>query len=174
MTLPWPGSGMRLLWSQVNGRLAGGFPYSEGIFEDVNKVIYAGFYWDGRRSAEESLREYISFEYSPDVVDDVLAAIRILEENHLRMWDGEQLAVQIGESALGARRLLERADTAIPQCVKESWRWRVLHLRGVIDAELFLSDGRIQGEALKSAFDELTTIYHAESAWPGLRPLRLQ
>lgn len=178
---PWGGFGaspqpvrFQRLWSQVNGRLAGGFPYSEGIFEDVNKVIYAGFYWDGRRSAEESLREYISFEYSPDVVDDVLAAIRILEENHLRMWDGEQLAMRIGESALEARRLLERADTAIPERVKESWRWRVLYLRGVIDAELFLSGGRIQGEALKSAFDELTTVYHAESAWPGLRPLQLQ
>lgn len=24
----------------------GGFPYSEGIYEDLNKAIIAGFYWN--------------------------------------------------------------------------------------------------------------------------------
>ena len=60
----------------VKARWQGGFPYSEGIFEDINKVLFARFYWKPDTTADEALREYIAFEYSPEVVDLVLPAIR--------------------------------------------------------------------------------------------------
>lgn len=56
---------------------AGGAPYSEGIYEDVNKAIVAGFYWDPDRKAEETVREYVSFEFSPDAVDELTEAAQI-------------------------------------------------------------------------------------------------
>jgi len=57
-----------------------------GIYEDITKVVYGQFYW-GDRPAEETLREYAAFEYSPEVVDEVLKVIATLEQNHhFRSW----------------------------------------------------------------------------------------
>ena len=68
-------------WKELKAQWQGGFPYSEGIFEDINKVLFASFYWKADTTADEALREYIAFEYSPEVVDLVLPAIHMLEKN---------------------------------------------------------------------------------------------
>ena len=88
---PWGGYGanplpraLQRLWNQTEKKLSGGFPYSEGIYEDLNKVICNQFYWNPGRPAAETTKEYIAFEYSPEVVGDVAAAVEILEQNHLR------------------------------------------------------------------------------------------
>jgi hypothetical protein len=43
--------------------------YSEGIYEDINKVICGQSYWDTDRAALDTVSEYAPFEYWPDVVD---------------------------------------------------------------------------------------------------------
>ena len=55
---PWGGVGanplparFQRLWDQVQHAVQGGFPYSEGIYEDMNKAVVAQFYWDAGRSA---------------------------------------------------------------------------------------------------------------------------
>ena len=93
-------------WKQVKAQWQGGFPYSEGIFEDINKVLFARFYWKADTTAEEALREYIAFEYSPEVVDIVLPAIRLLEKN---MAPHERA----GQWSLKARDLMDQADTRL-------------------------------------------------------------
>lgn len=40
--------GLQAGWDHIRHLSQGGFPYSEGIFEDVNKAICAGFYWNNR------------------------------------------------------------------------------------------------------------------------------
>jgi len=45
-------------WNWVKDRDEGGFPYSEGIYEDLNKAVFAQFYWDPDKSAAETIREY--------------------------------------------------------------------------------------------------------------------
>ena len=40
-----------------------------------------------------------------------------------------------------------------------SWRWRLLYLRALIDAELHRTEGRYEGDVLQQAFDELRDIY---------------
>ena len=71
---PWGGSGanplparFQRLWDQVKHVVQGGFPYSEGIYEDMNKAVVAQFYWDRDRSARETLEEYIAYEFGPGV-----------------------------------------------------------------------------------------------------------
>ena len=95
---PWGGYGATLLqhrcqekWNGVKASSRGGFPYSEGIYEDIQKAIFSQFYWNDR-PAEETLREYAAFEYSPAVVDEVMRVFAILEQNHLA----------IGASSIGA------------------------------------------------------------------------
>jgi hypothetical protein len=150
-------------WKELKAQWQGGFPYSEGIFEDINKVLFASFYWRADATAEEALREYIAYEYSPDVVDLVLPAIRLLEKNvapHQR----------VGPWSLKARELLEQADARLTRQARQAWRWRILLLRARIDAQLYLTRGARQGRVLAEAFEELTRIYHAQHAEPAVKP----
>jgi hypothetical protein len=148
------------LWRQTAGKLAGGMPYSEGIFEDMNKVVCFQFYWNGKAAAEETLREYIAYEFSPDAADDVLAAVRLLES----AW------LERGPKSQEAFALLEKVDAALPVWARNAWRWRILYLRGLIDSELAANGGKIEGAVLRDAFGELTRIYHAETAHPPVKP----
>ena len=91
---PWGGYGanplparLQRLWNQTQRKLSGGTPYSEGIYEDINKAICSQFYWDPERPAVETVREYAAFEYSPDVADDVVKVVEAFEKNHLRKAD---------------------------------------------------------------------------------------
>ena len=60
---PWGGYGanplpgrLQRLWNQTEAKLSGGTPYSEGIYEDINKAICSQFYWDPERGAIETVR----------------------------------------------------------------------------------------------------------------------
>ncbi|MBZ5855508.1 hypothetical protein [Flavihumibacter profundi] len=158
---PWGGYGanpltdrLQHLWNETENKLSGGFPYSEGIYEDINKVICSQLYWNGQRFTADIVREYIAFEFSPDVVDQVAKALEIFESNHDRE--------HINTSAKEAFRLIEDAEQKLTPRVRKSWRWRILYLRALIDREMFATKGKLEGETLKNAFNELTAIYHAE------------
>ena len=143
-------------WRERADLLEGGFPYSEGVYEDISKALFAQFYWQADRPADETLREYAAYEFGPETVEDVLAAIRILEGNHARG--------AIGESADEAWRLVRRAEAKMSPRARQCWRWRVLYLRASIDREMRRTGGNLTGETLGAAFGELTRIYHAENA----------
>ncbi len=166
---PWGGFGanplparFERLWNQAAGKLAGGFPYSEGLFEDINKILCLQFYWDKKRPALDILAEYARGEFSASVADDVVRAVRIFEANHRRGG--------IGESAVEAAELLAKADGRLAPGIRESWRWRILRLRAEIDRALFRNRGELSGPALAAAFQELTRIYHAGNAADSMRP----
>jgi len=160
---PWGGYGanpfparLQRLWNQTQRKLSGGFPYSEGIYEDLNKVICSQLYWDGGRPTLETVREYVAFEFSPQVTESVARAITLLEVNHDRK--------RLDPVALEAFRLLAEAEQKLTPQARASWRWRILYLRGLIDRELVGTKGRLEGATLRKAFEELTAIYHAEGA----------
>lgn len=160
---PWGGYGVNpapahfeKLWGRIRHLAAGGAPYSEGIYEDLNKAIYAQFYWNPDRKAEETVSEYASFEFSPDRTADIVEVVRIFEQNHDRK--------EIGPDAVKAFDLVARADAEMMPAARTAWRWRVFYLRALIDKELLEHKGKLEGEPLKAAFEELTRIYHAENA----------
>lgn len=169
---PWGGYGanplpqrFQRLWNQVKGKVVGGFPYSEGIYEDINKVICSQFYWDPNCSAEETVKDYISYEFSPSVVQDVWKAIQILEHNHDRK--------KIAQSAEEAFRLIEKSDVKLTPQMRKSWRWRLIYLRSKIDRELFRNGGKLEGVDIKAAFEEITRIGHSENALECLHPPKI-
>ncbi|HBO43122.1 MAG TPA: hypothetical protein DD670_04145 [Planctomycetaceae bacterium] len=176
---PWGGYGanplperLQRLWDQTRGRLAGGVPYSEGIFEDINKIICCRFYWDPDQSAADAVKEYIAFEFSPDVVEDVFAAIQIMEKNHPRQIARCNYSVNaIDDRAGEAARLIEGADAVLTPQARCAWRWRILVLRALIDQELHANNqGRAKADVFRRACEELVQIYHAEKARNAVRP----
>lgn len=148
------------LWKQTDGRLSGGMPYSEGIFEDMNKAVCFQFYWNKNTTAEDTLREYVTFEFAPEVVDDVLKAVCLLEE----AW------LERGPKSKEAFGILENVNAQLPAWARQGWRWRILYLRGLIDSQMAENGNKLEGTVLRDAFSELTRIYHAENAHPTLKP----
>jgi len=166
---PWGGYGAtpvpQRLQKKYSGlaNLIGGFPYSEGIFEDLNKVVMLQLYWKPDRPVVETLTEYAGFEFSPEVAEDVVAMVNILEKNFPRN--------SIGADAIQAHELAQKVEARLSPRARASWRWRILYLRALIDRELHLKSGRLEGDVLRGAFADLTRIYHAENALQGwLRP----
>ena len=164
---PWGGFGanplpghLQELWNQVATRVSGGFPYSEGIYEDLNKVICSQFYWDPRQSALETVSAYAAAYFSPEVSRAVARAVAIMEKNHRRSRR-ERFAGDAAEAQLALQVLKDSESSLTPQA-RESWRWRILFLRAQIDSLLARSHGRMEGEELRRAFAELVRIYHAE------------
>jgi hypothetical protein len=160
---PWGGYGanplparLQRLWNQTQRKLSGGTPYSEGIYEDINKAICSQFYWDPERPAIETVREYAAFEYSPAVADDLVKVVEAFEQNHQRK--------EIGPSAEETFERVKSMETKLTPQARAAWRWRIVYLRALIDRELLRTHGKLEGKALQGAFRELTAIYHAEHA----------
>ena len=189
-TFPWGGFGATPLtglvqgqWNRVKATSSGGFPYSEGIYEDLTKVVISQFYWNDQPAAE-TVKEYIAFEFSPDVLADVAGVIKTLEQNHhWRWWPGELEGVkldlnwfpsrgakpQADPGAEEAYAAMQRIDGLLTPQAKKAWRWRQLYLRALLDSELKTNGGK-PNERCNEAFAELIKIYHAENANPAVRP----
>ncbi len=166
---PWGGYGanpapahFQRLWDRIKSSVAGGMPYSEGIYEDINKAIIARFYWDENQDAGETVREYASFEFAPEASDRVLKLVRILEENLPRN--------SIKSSARDAFAIAKEVDAMLAGPSRLGWRWRVLYLRALIDREMFDQPKDVMSVAAKDAFAELTRMYHADHAVGSVKP----
>jgi hypothetical protein len=189
-TFPWGGFGATPLtgraqsqWDAVKQHSSGGFPYSEGIYEDITKVVLSQLYWNDRPAAQ-TLRDYVTFEYSPEAVDEILKVIATLEQNHhMRWWPGELEGVKLDldwfpsrgakpradPGAEDAYTAVQRVDAKLTPQAKKAWRWRQLYLRALLDSELKANGGK-PNDRCKEAFAELIKIYHAENANPAVRP----
>ena len=95
----------------------------------------------------------------------VTAALVILEATYPN--------IGITNASVEALQLLGRAEAEMTEKARGAWRWRVLYLRGLIDATLFRQGKRLEGPVLAAAFRELTTLYHAEHADDWVRPPRV-
>jgi len=192
---PWGGFGANPMprtiqrrWDMSQHLLAGGFPYSEGIYEDINKAILFQLYWDPRKPALETVREYAAYEFAPDMAAEIAGAVERMEAS-MRHGLAANLARQLWQEApsLDAQALetpyvlpalseperyfgvLQAAEGEMTRVARDGWRWRVLWLRAALDAELHASGGRPTAKT-EAYLSELTAIYHAEDAEPAVHP----
>lgn len=171
---PWGGFGatplpnrFQNLWDTVKNKVAGGFPYSEGIYADINQVLYSQFYWHENINSEDVIREYISYEFSEKYTNEIAEAIKILEKNHgLGTWnwfkDAEYGRVDVPDSDFGAEKAyysLKEIDEKLPLNVRKRWRWRILIIRAMMDYEFRLSGGKIN-KAIEDGLQELYILYY--------------
>lgn len=182
---PWGGFGanpqparFQKEWDRVKDRFRGGTPYSEGIYEDLNKVIFSQFYWDPNRNALDTVREYLGYEFSPEVVPQMTKVVEILEQDqHYRWWPGapgdynfpgtkrwwnpaKGIAFKPDAHAAEAYGLVQQVQSRLPAWARNSWRWRIIYLRALLDNEFNQNGGRPTPRA-EAAFRELVGIYHA-------------
>ncbi len=162
---PWGGFGanplparVQRLWDQVKHVVTGGFPYSEGIYEDMNKAVVAQFYWDRDRAAADTLREYMAYEFGPGVEDQVLEIIGLLESAAGNSYRKEPVDPEAARRACAAA---EAVEARLPDWGKRNWRWELLRLRTVLDRERFGGDG-LESPAAEAALLRLMELYHCQ------------
>lgn len=176
---PWGGFGSNPItmflgnsWENLGPYHDGGIPYSEGIYEDVNKFVCLGFYAGLYETSADAVRDYIRFEFGLEGEDceQVLRAIQLMESSLVRstelLEDGKyRFQPRWGTSIPEVRRLIEAADKKVPEGLRSSWKWRLLVLRSVIDYELY-SCGYIpsRSEKAQECFAEMHRISHTENA----------
>jgi len=189
---PWGGFGanplpkrLEILWNQVKQVVDGGYPYSEGIYDDINKVIVSGFYWDKNTSSEKTLRNYINYEFGHSVTKEVLELISLIEKNHTLFAEKQEIDFAAFNTALA---LAHQIDDMMSSPAKSSWRWRILFLRAVLDNERYsrFLEGDIEGspneiwikavngnDTAKAALEELLHIYGFEDVDHSTDPYHL-
>jgi len=171
--MPWGGYGanplpMRFekLWQEVSHLVTGGYPYSEGKFEDFNKVLYSQFYWTPNRPAKDIMKEYISYEISPKYATKIADAILTLEKNmglKAVNWFTHKDAkkeIIVPQQDYGAKKAfatLDAVNKKLPPQIQQAWRWRIIYLRAYLDYALRTSHGTITPE-INNAFRELINI----------------
>lgn len=138
---PWGGWGATMLpqryarlYAQTEGRLDGGFPYSEGVYEDINKAVVAQLYWHGGGDWRETLRQYARYELG---IADPAPFLRLVECVEKTQTDVEQTGVCALEDADEAYRLARSIDEGLPDWAGCCWRWRIVLLRTLIDARRY-------------------------------------
>lgn len=167
---PWGGSGANpfparivSIWNAAKHLLDGGLPYSEGRFEDINKVACLSLFWNKNASAEEIVRDYANFEYGPETPDAIWEAIQILEQ----IYPTPKPDAAKAEKALS---ILKATEKTLTKQAKSSWRWRILLLRAIIDAENAKAADNTVSSACNAAYEELTSLYCAERAGGPVAP----
>ncbi len=165
---PWGGFGANPLpqrfahlWGQVRNISSGGTLYSEGIFEDFNKVLYSHFYRTGTTDWRQAAKDYAAYELGCADVDAFVKLLEMLEANHEGViWSTReshwQRDINIPEewgtlkrkpkiwtdlkkrwnNAAGARELAHMIDAALPEWGRKNWRWDMLMIRAEFDAIL--------------------------------------
>lgn len=172
---PWGGFGASVLpkfLNRTNHKTAhlysGGFPYSEGIFEDINKFIeitwYSGLFTD----AEDAVRAYVKYTFCVDgkALDELTDAIIKTEASIARTKDrtGEFVRFDIADTAYVeyVYRIMTKYNATLPEKIRNNYRFRLFYLRAVIDRELVSCDGYpIRSEVCQRAMREVNEIYHA-------------
>jgi hypothetical protein len=166
---PWGGSGanplparFQKIWDQSGHRLAGGFPYSEGNFDDINKSIFFRFFWDCAAQAEDTVREYVRYEFGSKAAAEISEAIYLLEKTYPQ-WERRKSDVE------RAYQLIMEADEKIPAALRAGWRWQILYWRAVIDWEIAGHDG-VVSDRCDDAYESLIALQHLEDGWHCVTP----
>ncbi len=176
---PWGGYGatplprhFSELWNQSRHRVDGCCLYSEGIFEDINKVLELQFYW-GNHPAEETLKAYAAYELPNADPAEFVRLCQLLEADHIQNPQNNPVPP---ERPIEALRLAEKITSEMLPSMRNAWRWRLVYLRAVLDHERLVS-GNDKSEVAENAYRELIRLYHlppfSEELGPmhkGIRP----
>lgn len=190
---PWGGFGANPLperlesnFRGMGGMYAGALPYSEGIYEDINKTLMLGFYSGYSDSADEILREYAAFELClPESRrGDFVRLMHLLEKSIRRSrrvdeakqappYEKMQYVIADPSCVSEAAKLAESLNAAVPERMRGAIRWQTVYLRTKIDLELVKNDMYLS-EKQKEYAAELCRLFYADHAESWVSPLTEQ
>lgn len=157
---PWGGFGANPFPVELGHQLeqqqgvVGGWPYSEGIYEDINTILCLRHWWNPAGSVSNTLSAYANYHLGADPKGFCELALR-LGKTHGR--DGWNIRDLTGVDQ--AWTLAQSLDHSMPDWAKNGWRWRIVMIRSRIDA-LVQEKGVVRArDELRPLLDELARIY---------------
>ncbi len=192
---PWGGYGAhpapahwQEYWEDCRHLLAGSFPYSEGIYEDLSKVILLQLCWAPERPVRDIVTEYLGrYIHDSGARDAAVSAVYNLEaagEHSLHpdfkaligrlkqtgmplekseLFETRLYDVQRPEKSVRAARELSAAEGHMPPWARAEWRWRMLRLRAELGAAIRESGG-VPSERTEELFAEVRATSRADTA----------
>jgi hypothetical protein len=117
-------------YAQIHNRwaaLSDGFiSYSDGVHDDVNKVVWSALAWDPSLEVRRILIDYARLHFAPGIAEEAADGILALERN----WRGPLRDNGAVEATLLA---WQRLESKAPE-LAGNWRWQMCLLRAVYDA----------------------------------------
>ena len=107
----------------------GATPYSEGLYEDINKIIWASILWNPRREAREVVEEYSRYYFGHRNEKAAADLIMGLENT----WGLENLLKTTPEVTARLRRQAVSLKSRLPDWKASRLRWRILYDRTQLD-----------------------------------------
>ncbi len=100
--------------------------YSDGIHDDVNKVVWSQLGWDTENDVRDIIVDYCLFFFGPGVAESAADGIFALEQN----WVGPVA----GNETIGKTLNLWRDMEAENPQLAGNWRWQQLVMRAYYDS----------------------------------------
>lgn len=155
--MPWGGFGanpfpafLEKTNEKSRGLFTGQLCYSEGVFEDINKMIMLDFCSGRQENALASIKDYVRFEFCMEDTQEVICLLTAMEETLPRTCEREnhtcRYVITHPEKVKTIFDTALKLDAAMPSLVKNSWRWRIIMLRAQIDEALLRTNGQVNNE----------------------------
>lgn len=113
---------MKHIHNMTEPYTCGAITYSEGIHDDINKIIWCDQDFDSKMEVSETLKDYVRLFIDADVADELAALILRLENN----WDGPILE---NDNIDAVYRDMRKLDDVIGKETKENYRYQMIKLR---------------------------------------------
>jgi hypothetical protein len=116
--------------------------YSDGMHDDVNKIVWSLLGWDVDSDVREGLIEYCRFFFGQAVAERAAAGIYALEKN----WEGPLALNGSVESTLALWQQLDRENSTL----KDNWRWQLCLLKAHYDSYIrgrLIHEEKLEAEA---------------------------
>lgn len=177
--VPWGGFGANplpefLRKNSLPEIFRGGFPYSEGIFDDINKWICLRQFSYREENTADSVRAYLKHEFCCDsetLADAVLLMEKTLPRSVYRQDGVIRCDISCPPPVEKIYREVIKCDAALPERIRSGWKWRLIYCRAVIDREIVRTSGApADSEEYRDRVSELIRLYHAENAEEYVKP----
>lgn len=163
--IPWGGRGANPSPRRFAAELAdarevvtGAVVYSEGRYDDVNKVLWAQLLWNPERDPRDILRDYARWYLAPDVADEAAALMTDFDADADLLPEPERW--RRGDFHADWDQRAARIEHALPADVAAAWRWQALRVKTRMEAaSAVLHDADATAEAKSTARTGLRSAY---------------
>ncbi len=126
--------------NQFVGTSTGFISYSDGVHDDVNKIVFSALSWNQNQDPRSIMIDYARTYFSGNYAEEIADAILALERN----WHGPLIDNGNVEATL---LMWDKLSGLLPG-LTTNWRWQMLQLRAVYDT--FVRRRQIHERALES------------------------
>jgi hypothetical protein len=137
--------------------IKGGMSYTEGIFDDINKVLVLQHHW-GKNSSDSILKEYARWYFNADdktqqIMSDILFDMESEWSNIYSNWNQNLIT----KAQLNIKKRIDNLEALLPENIKDMWRWKLIHAR-VSLAQTAVDISGLEGSGYDEFISELNSL----------------